>query len=177
MKALTKRDKRALKLMVIGTLLILGYFWIFEPTLNSYRSLCSRRDQLQKQLHRLTKIQDGVGAVQSKGLFDRVPVLEMPKEAIQQGVLFRDELTTQLQKAGIKAKTVQLRDNRGQRRDGFSILSVDVQGKCDYQSMLKLLGDLKRNPYYVGIEKCVLRVDAKKRDEMTFQLAVFTYGK
>jgi hypothetical protein len=82
-----------------------------------------------------------------------------------------------LQKAGIQAKTLQLRDNRGKRQDGFALLTVDVGGRCRYESMLRLLGDLKRNPYYVGVEKCILRVDAKNRNEMTFQLAVFTYAK
>lgn len=176
MKALTQRDKRALKLMAVGAALIVGYFLAFEPALESYRSLRDERNRLQKQLDRLTGIQNGVGAVQFKALSERVPVLEMPTDAARQGVLFRDELTRQLQKAGIQARTLQLRDNRGKRKDGYAVLTVDGQGRCSYESMLRLLGDLKRNPYYVGIEKCTLRVDAKNRNEMTFQLAVFTYA-
>ncbi len=177
MKPLTQRDKRALKLMAIGVILIVGYFKIFEPAMESYRSLRSQRDQLQKQLSRLTRIQNDIGAAQFKELSGRVPTLEMPKDTAQQGVLFRDELTRQLQKAGIQARTLQLRENRGKRQDGFAVLTVDVQGRCGYEAMLRLLEDLKRNPYYVGIEKCVLRADAKNRNEMTFQLAVFTFAK
>jgi hypothetical protein len=177
MKPLTQRDKRALKLMAIGGLLIIGYFKIFEPVMESYRSLRCQREQLQKQLGRLTRIQNGTGEAQYKELFARVPALEMPKESAPQGVLFRDELTQQLQKAGIQARTLQLRESRAKRQDGFEVLTVDVQGRCGYEPMLRLLEDLKHNPYYVGVEKCVLRVDAKNRNEMTFQLAVFTYAK
>lgn len=177
MKPLTQRDKRAIVLMTVGTVLICGYFLVFEPAMTSYRSLRSERDRLQKQLNRLTGIQSGIGAVRFKELTDRVPVFEMPADTAQQGVLFRDELTQQLQKAGIQARTLQMRDNRGKRQDGFAVLTVDCQGRCGYEQMLNVLGDLKRNPYYVGIEKFSLRVDSRNRNEMTFQLAVFTYAK
>lgn len=177
MKPLTQRDKRTLKLSAIAVAVIVGWFMIVEPTLGSYRSLRSERDHLQKQLDRLTGIQNGVGSIKYKELADRVPKFELPQDAARQGVLFRDELTRQLQKAGLQARTVQLRDNRGKRQDGFAVLTVDCQGRGGYEPMLKLLADLKQNPYYVGIEKFSLRVDAKNRNEMTFQLAAFTYAK
>jgi Tfp pilus assembly protein PilO len=177
MKQLTQRDKRAIVLMAVSAVLIFGYFMVFEPALVRYRSLRDERNRLQKQLDRLTKIKSGIGAAQFKELADRVPVFEMPADAAQQGVLFRDELTRQLEKAGIQARTLQMRDNRGKRQDGFSVLTVDCQGRCSYEQMLQVLADLKRNPYYVGVEKFSLRVDTRNRNEMTFQLAVFTYAK
>ena len=162
---------------VAAAALIFGYFLVLEPTLASCRSLRSERDRLQKQLNRLTGIQSGLGAVRFKELNDRVPVFEMPADAAGQGLLFRDELTRQLQQAGIQARTLQLRDNRGKRDDGYAVLTVDCQGRCSYEQMLRLLADLKRNPYYVGVEKFSLRVDTRNRNEMAFQLAVFTYAK
>jgi hypothetical protein len=177
MKPLTQRDKRTLKLMAAAAALILGYFLVLEPALASYRSLRDDRDRLVKQLSRLTRIESGIGAVYFKELSDRVPVFEMPEDAARQGLLFRDELTRQLQKAGIQARALQLRENRGKREDGYAILTVDCQGRCSYEQMLRLLADLKRNPYYVGVEKFSLRVDTRNRNEMAFQLAVFTYAK
>ena len=177
MKPLTQRDKRTLKLTVAAAVLIVGYFMAAEPALTSYTTLRSERDQLQRQLTRLTGVQGGIGAIRFKEIMDRVPVFEMPEAAAEQGVLFRDELTRQLQRAGIQARTLQLRDNRGKRQDGYAFLTVDCQGRCSYEQMLRLLGDLKQNPYYVGIEKFSLRVDTRNRNEMTFQLAVFTYAK
>lgn len=177
MKPLTQRDKRTLKLTAAAAVLIIGYFLVIEPTIASYQTLCGQRDRLQRQLDRLTSIQSGVGAIRFKELNDRVPVFEMPAAVVEQGLLFRDELTRQLQKAGIQARTLQLRDNRGKREDGFAVLTVDCQGRCGYEQMLKLLADLKRNPYYVGVEKFSLRVDTRNRNEMTFQFSVFTYAK
>ncbi len=177
MKPLTQRDKRTLKLTAVAAVLIVGYFLAAEPALTSYRALRSERDQLSKQLDRLTGVQSGIGAIRFREIMERVPVFEMPADAAEQGVLFRDELTRQLQRTGIQARTVQLRDNRGKRQDGYAFLTVDCQGRCNYEQMLRLLGELKRNPYYVGIEKFALRVDTRNRNEMTFQLAVFTYAK
>lgn len=177
MKPLTQRDKRTLKLTAAAAVLIFGYFLALEPTLASYHRMRSQRDQLQRQLDRLTGIQSGIGAIRFSELNERVPVFEMPVAAAEQGLLFRDELTQQLQRAGMQARTLQLRDNRGKREDGFAVLTVDCQGRCEYAQMLRLLDDLKRNPYYVGVEKFSLRVDTRNRNEMTFQLAVFTYAK
>lgn len=177
MKPLTQRDKRTLKLTAAAAVLIVGYFLVFEPLMASYQQKRIQRDQLQRQLNRLTSIQGGIGAVRFKELTDRVPVFEMPVAAAEQGLLFRDELTRQLQQAGIQARTLQLRDNRGKREDGFAVLTVDCQGRCEYQQMLRLLSELKRNPYFVGVEKFSLRVDTRNRNEMTFQLAVFTYAQ
>lgn len=177
MKPLTQRDKRTLKITGAAAVLIVGYFLALEPMATSYRSLRDQRDRLQRQLDRLTGIQSGIGAIRFKELTDRVPVFEMPVAPAEQGLLFRDELTRQLQRAGIQARTLQLRDNRGKREDGFAVLTVDCQGRCEYEQMLRLLSDLKRNPYYVGVEKITLRVDTRNRNEMTYQLAVFTYAK
>lgn len=177
MKPLTERDKRTLKLSAAAAVLIVGYFLFAEPAWHSYRSLRSEHDAMRKQLERLTAVQSGIGAIRFRELMSRVPVFEMPAAAGEQGVLFRDELTRQLQQTGIQARTVQLRDNRGKRQDGYAVLTVDCQGRCTYEQMLRLLGNLKRNPYYVGIEKFSLRVDTRNRNEMTFQLAVFTYAK
>lgn len=177
MKPLTQRDKRTLKLTAMAGVLIVVYFLALEPMLASWQQMRSQRDQLQRQLDRLTGIQSGIGAIRFKELTDRVPVYEMPSAAAEQGLLFRDELTRQLQRAGLQARTLQLRDNRGKRENGFAVLTVDCQGRCEYEQMLRLLADLKRNPYYVGVEKLSLRVDTRNRNEMTFQLAVFTYAQ
>ena len=177
MKPLAPRDKLKLKITVTAAVLIVGYFLALEPMLASYREMRSERDQLQRQLDRLTSIQSGIGAIRFKELNERVPVYVMPAAAAEQGVLFRDELTSQLQQAGVQARTLQLRDNRGKREDGFAVLTVDVQGQCGYEQMLRLLADLKRNPYYVGVEKFSLRVDTRNRNTMSYQLAVYTYAK
>ena len=177
MRALTQREKHTLRFTAAAAVVIVGYFGAVEPMAASWQAKRTQRDRLQRQLDRLTGIQNGIGAIRFKELTDRVPVFEMPVAASEQGLLFRNELTRQLQKAGIQARTLQLRDNRGRRQDGYAVLTIDCQGRCEYPQMLNLLEDLKQNPYYIGIEKFSLRADARNRKEMTFQLAVFTYAK
>lgn len=176
MKTLSQRDKRTLVLTAAAAVLIVGYFMVLEPALASYNALRSERDRLHSRLERLGRVQSDLGAARFGQMSRHVPVFDMPQAAAEQGVLFRDALTRQLEQAGIQVRTLQLRDSRTQRRDGYAVLTVQSQGQCTYRQIVQLLAALKQNPYYVGIEKLSLRVDTRNREQMSFELTVFTYA-
>ena len=75
------------------------------------------------------------------------------------------------------AKSMKLREDKTKKTGEYKSWLVECQGQCEYKSIMKLIEELKKNPYYAAIEKLVLKVDSKNRNSMTFQLVVSTYAK
>lgn len=171
---LKSREKRILILLGITAAVIFGYL-LLEPVIQDYQQVKTERVQLRKTLEAFLVSQDAESQ-QQKNIASMVPVFTMPVKSEQQSILFRDEVTQQLQRAGIKAKSMQLRQNRAQNAGGYKVWIVECQGECRYDSMMRLVEQLKQNPYYVGIEKLVLKADSKDRNKLTFYLTVSTYA-
>jgi len=172
---LQPREKRILKLLLATALLIGGYLLI-EPLLKDYRQVKAESRQLRQTLDAFLSIQDSESPRQ-KALVSMVPTFEIPVQAPQQSILFRDKVTQQLQQCGLRPKSVELRQNKSKKTDGFDHWIVECQGPCQYNSMMRFVEELKKNPYYVGFEKLTLKTDSKNRNQMTFTLAVSTYAK
>ncbi|MBP8604624.1 MAG: hypothetical protein KBI46_02110 [Phycisphaerae bacterium] len=177
MKPLSAREKRAVGLVVLTAVLI-AIWRVSVPAFEYYQRLTGQRHALRQKIDTLFLLAKPEQQLRLKTLSEQVPVLEMPQPAAQQGILLRDELTRQLQRCGIQAKTLQLRESSGAlRRDGFRVLLLDCQGRCSTQSLMQLIEQLKQNPYYVAVEKLSMKVDPKERSAVTFQLVVSTYAK
>ena len=67
--------------------------------------------------------------------------------------------------------------NKTKKVDGYKVWTVECQGQGQYSSIVRFVGELKKNLYYVAIEKLVLKVDNKDRNKMTYHLVVSTYAK
>lgn len=177
MRTLNAREKRAVGLVILTAVLIAAWR-ISVPAFESYQRLIAQRNLLRQKINTLFSLSKPDQQLRLKTLSEQVPVLKMPQPAVQQGILFRDELTRQLQRCGVQAKTLQLRESSGSlRRDGFRVLLLDCQGRCTAQSLMQLIEQLKQNPYYVAVEKLSMKADPKERSAVTFQLVVSTYAK
>ena len=172
-KSLKHREKRILMLLLV-TVLVIGGYMLIEPLLKDYQQIKAESRQLHQTLNTFLSIQDSESSRQ-QALQQRVPTFEIPVAASQQSVLFRDKFTQQLQRCGLKAKSVELRQNKSQKTKDYNVWVVECQGPCQYDAMMRLVEELKKNPYYVGIEKLTLKTDSKDRNKMTFSLAVSTY--
>jgi hypothetical protein len=172
---LKPREKRILKLLVVTVVLIIGYRLI-DPIMKDYRQVKAERLQLRKTLKGF--LSDGDSDMARKEAIAKiVPVFKMPVKAEQQSILFRDEITKQLQKCGMMAKSMQLRQKKSKDTNGYKVWTVQCQGQCQYNSVVQFAERVKKNPYYVAIEKLVLKVDSKDRNKMTYYLTVSTYAK
>jgi hypothetical protein len=172
---LKPREKRILKLL-LATAAVIGGYLLIEPLLKDYQQVKAESLQLRQTLDEFLSIQD-TESIRQKALAKRVPTFEIPVQAPQQSVLFRDKVTQQLQQCGLRAKSMELRQNKTKKSDGFNVWLVECQGPCQYDGIMRLIEELNKNPYYVGIEKLTLKVDSKDRNQMTFSLAVSTYAK
>lgn len=175
MKNLKPREKRILKLLLVTAVVIFGYMLI-EPLLIDYQQAKAERSQMQQTLDGFLDIGDSESARQ-KAIAEMVPVFKLPAKADQQSILFRDEITKQLQRCGIKAKSMKLRQNKAIKASGYNVWVVECQGQCGYQSITRFVEEVKKNPYYAAIEKLILKADSKDRNKLTFQLVVSTYAK
>ncbi len=102
----------------------------------------------------------------------------MPKVEDQQTFLFRDKLSEQFKKAGIKNKPLQVQPSRKSPRPGYNLLLVKCSAKCRFSQVLDFLARLNENPYLVGIEEFkIKKSDPKKPQEMEMDLTVSTFAR
>lgn len=173
---LTDRDKRTLWLGAVSSVFILGL--VYVPRLaGHWRKMRSEMHAMERIL---LQIQNPKSAKQ-RSLDARVPMYKMPTTADAQAFLFRDKLTEQIKKAGLKEVPLQTTFSKKSQAGGYQPLYVSYAGQCSFDKLLKLLVDLKTNPYYVGIEALKIEADPKKpaqgRQEMTIELTLTTLAK
>jgi hypothetical protein len=169
---LSQRDKRALKTGAVVVAAILGFVFVttwFGHWAVVRESLAAKRDKLRDI---------DVSNAKQKGLWSKVPVFEMPKEAEEQSFLFRDKLSEQLKKAGVKPEPLKfLPAKKSRQAAGYKLLCLKCSGKAEFQQVLDLLADLNENPYLVGIEELAISCDPRKPQEVELGLTVSTFVK
>ncbi|MHC4535340.1 MAG: hypothetical protein ACYS6K_15425 [Planctomycetota bacterium] len=118
-----------------------------------------------------------VDKAKQSGLMSIVPKFEMPIEEEEQKFLFRDKLSEQFKKAGIKNQPLQVASRTNSKKDGYQLLRMKCSATCRLTQALDFLANLKDNPYLVGIEELRLRIDKKKPQEVAMDLTVSTFVK
>ena len=177
MAKLNERDKRTLKLGVVGVVLILTYAFVIDPWIDDW---LLTRSALKTERTRLESIApaDGGPAAKQAGLVSVVPKLEMPKTESVQGALFRGRFNEQLKKAGVNVTSLQfLQSARSKQAGGYKSLRLQCRCKGKFAQVLDLLAGLGENTYLVGVEELQLKCDTKKREQMDMVLTVSTFVK
>lgn len=178
-RKLEPREKRTLVICGAGALLLMIYFLLLEPILGDWKQVRSQLKTAHQQLDKLQPDEKSPTAARQRTLIEMVPAMEMPGPAELQGPLFQESLTEQIQRAGLKSKRMQLAEAKGavsRFSSGYRVLSVQSQGQGRYEQIIELLASLPKNPRYVGIQKLVIQVDPQKREQIEWDLAVFTYA-
>ena len=166
---LTAKDIRALKLGGVAAVVIL-IFVLGSEWRGSWAKAKSKSAELKKKLNVID-----VDRIKQAGLTTIVPVFEMPKVEDEQSFLFRDKLSEQFKKAGIKNKPLQVQTSRKSPKQGYHMLFVKTSAKCRFTQVLDFLARLNENPYLVGIEEFkIKKTDPKKPQEMELDLTVST---
>jgi len=169
---LSQRDKRALKAGAVAVVAILGFVFIttwLEHWAVVRESLAAKRDKLEDI---------NVSDAKQEGLWSKVPVFEMPQKEEEQSFLFRDKLSEQLKKAGVKPEPLKfLPAKKSRQAAGYKLLCLKCSGKAKFWQVLDLLTGLNENPYLVGIEELRIRCDPKKPQEVELDLTVSTFVK
>jgi hypothetical protein len=173
---LTDRDKRVLWLGAICSVIILALS--FGPEfIGRWKEL---RVEISAMEETLEQIQNPKNPKQVF-LDSQVPVYAMPTTPEAQAFLFREKLREQIKKAGFKEVPIQTIFSKKGQVGAYQPLHLSYAGKCSFDKLLKLLVDLKTNPYYVGIEALKIEADPKKpaqgRKEMTIELTLTTLAK
>lgn len=168
---LSPKDIRALKFGVIGAVMIL-LFVFGSAGHERWTKAKANGAVLRSKL-------DVIDVDKSKqaGLMSIVPVFEMPQVEEEQKFLFRDKLSEQLKKAGIRSKPLQVQAGRKSPQSGYKLLLVKCNAKCKFVQVLDFLSRLNENPYLVGIEELKIKCDLKKPGEVTLDLTVSTFAR
>ena len=171
MQKLSQKDVRALKIGAVCAAAILaftvGTTWL-EHWAKVRREIAGRQAELDLI---------DVDKAKQAGLMSIVPVFEMPQIEEEQKFLFRDKLSEQLKKAGIKHKPLQLQTGRKSPQSGYKLLLFKCNATCKFTQMLDFFARLNENPYMVGIEELKIKCDPKKRGEVELNLTVSTFTK
>jgi hypothetical protein len=119
------------------------------------------------------------------GLLALVPVFETPQVLEKQTSLFREKFYEQLKKAGINSEPPQPALGKKINIGGamYQVVKIKCKGKGKLDQLLDLLGNLKENPYLVGVEELQIRCDTKdaaekrKDKDVDIDLVVSTFVK
>jgi len=168
---LSAKDIRTLKIGAIGAVVIL-LFVFGSKWRTRWAQARARGAALEAKLDAID-----VDKAKQAGLMAIVPVFEMPRAEDEQKFLFRDKLTEQLNKAGIRNDPLQLQPAKKSSQPGYNLLLVKCTAKCRFSQALDLLARLNENPYLVGIEEFRIKVDPKKREEVDLGFTVSTLAK
>ena len=167
---LSKKDIRALKFGAIGVVLILLFVFGSKGHERWTRAKASG-DVLKNKLDIIN-----VSKAKQAGLMSVVPVFEMPQVEEEQKFLFRDKLSEQLRKAGIKSKPLQVQDGRKSPQSGYKLLLVKCSATCRFTQVLDFLAGLNENPYLIGIEEFKIKCDPKKKGEVELNFTASTFA-
>jgi hypothetical protein len=168
---LSQKDMRALKLGAVGAVIILVF--VFGSAAHERWTKAKTNGAVLRS--KLDVI--NVDKAKRAGLMSIVPVFEMPQVEEEQKFLFRDKLSEQLNKAGIRSKPLQVQAGRKSPQSGYSLLLVKCNATCKFDQLLDFLSRLNENPYLVGIEELKIKCDPKKRGEVELNLTVSTFAK
>ena len=168
---MSKKDIRALKIGAIGTVVIIVF--VFGSKAHDRWTKAKANGAVLKS--KLDVID--VDKAKRAGLMSIVPVFEMPQIEEEQKFLFRDKLSEQLKKAGIKNKPLQVQAGRKSTQSGYKLLLVKCSATCRFEQFLDFLADLNENPYLVGIEELKIKCDPKKKGEVELDFTVSTFAK
>ncbi len=176
MKAFNERDIRAIKIGVAG-LAAIGLYFLVGPWLSDWQMLRADLASARERLERVAVDEEGALPAEQLRLMSAVPKVEPPADEKTQGTRFRDAFTQQLQKAGIRGRSLQDLAAKKIAGVGYKTLRLQVRGRCEWNQMLNLLGSLNENPYFVGVEELDLKPDTRNRNDLEFSITVSTFAK
>lgn len=168
---LSKKDIRALKFGAIGAAVII-VFVFGSAGHDRWTKAKANAAVIRTKLDTID-----VDKARQEGLMSIVPVFEMPQVEEEQKFLFRDKLSEQLRRAGIKNKPLQVQTGRKSPVSGYKQLLVKCSATCQFTQVLDFLARLNENPYLVGIEEFKIKCDPKKRGEVDLDFTVSTFAK
>jgi type II secretory pathway component PulM len=169
-----RERKTVLICVAVGAAMIV-WFVLVEPAVRQGQQLRSQLRQERQNLHVLLAKEDSPEAMKQKNLAAIAPTMEMPIAAEKQIQLLRDKITQQLQQAGVQVKNFQFSTGTVQGPNASNIVTLQCRGRCQYPSLLRFLEDLKKNPYYVGIEELAVKAVEKNRQDLEIVFTVSTF--
>jgi len=178
MKILNQLSPRERKTVLYGAaiaVLIIVWFVFIEPTVQQGRQLRTQLRQERQKLSMLLAKEGTPEALKQKNLTMMVPTLEMPVSVEKQNQLLRDKITQQLQQAGVQVKNFQFSTGTAQGPAASGVITLQCRGQCQFSSLLRFLDELKKNPYYVGIEELSVKVDEKNRQDLEIVFTVSAF--
>jgi glutamate/tyrosine decarboxylase-like PLP-dependent enzyme len=172
---LNQRERKTLLVCLVACAAMLLWFLVLEPGVKQGRQLRSQLQQQRQKLSILLAKEGTSEALKQKNLTQAVPMLEMPTASEKQNQLLRDKITQQLGQAGVQVKNFTFSSGIAQGPGATDVITLRCQGKCQFTSLARFLDDLRKNPYYVGIEELSIKTDEKNRQNLDIAFTVSTF--
>lgn len=167
---LSEKDIRAIKFGAIAAVII-AVLMFGSKLYDRWTNAKTNSSVLNSKLNAID-----VDQIKQAGFMSIVPVIEMPAVEEEQKFLFRDKLSEQLRRAGIRNKPLQLQPGRKSPQTGYKLLLVKCNATCRFSQVLDFLARLNENPYLVGIEELKIKCDPKKKGEVELDFVVSTFA-
>ena len=174
---LNEKDQKTIKVgsLLMAIILTCGGLNIL---LKEYSKTSKELDAVKSKFNSVMPKSDGTLTLKQAGLYNIVPVFEVPKKELIPGENFREKFLEQLKKAKVKYKDLNLLPMANKENAcGFRKRSLHCKGKCTFTQAMDLVASLYENPLFVGIEEFKIVCDTKKRSQMDLTITVSTYIK
>ncbi len=176
--SLDERSRRAVRFGVIAIVLIAIYLGIALPIFENWLSV---RDELKTYQLRLETVSGRTPGSKAKiaGLFQTVPLMELPENEDAQRKLFWDKTYDQLKKAGVNISSGPSYVASAKKKTalGQGTLRLKFSGNCKYEQLLKFFAGLNENAYLVSIEEFSIKSNEKEPEKVTFEMVIGTFFK
>jgi hypothetical protein len=174
---LSEKDQKTIKIgaVLMAIILVCGGMNIL---LSEYSRTSEELDAVKSKFNSVMPNSNGSLTSKQAGLYNIVPVFEIPKKEDIPGETCRKKLMEQLRKAKVNFRDVILQPMSPKKNTaGFRTRNLHCKGKCSFTQAMDLVASLYENPWFVGIKEFKIECNAKNRSQMDLTLTISTYIK
>jgi hypothetical protein len=166
---MNEKDKKTLKMGGIGAVGVLVLF-IAVQGYGNWNKKTTEYNSIVNQLNTLNVTDNA----HNKSL-EIVPVFLMPKDEQTQKTLFRNSLEQLFEQLRINTEPWQdVMTSKSTIITGYGSLRFKTSGTCTFDQILRLLAELRQNPYLVGIEELHVACSPQNPRQAEFNIQVAT---
>jgi hypothetical protein len=174
---LSEKDRKTIKVgaVLMAIILVCGGMNIL---LSEYSRTSKELDAVKSKFNSVMPNSDGSLTSKQAGLYNIVPVFEIPKKEDIPGETCRKKLMEQLRKAKVNFRDVILQPMANKENAcGFRKRNLRCEGKCTFTQAMDLVASLYENPWFIAIEEFKIERNAKNRSQMDMTITISTYIK
>jgi hypothetical protein len=166
---MNEKDKKTIRMGGIGAVVVVVLFIAVQ----GYGNWNKKTTEYKTMVNQL-KTLNVADSARNRAL-EIVPVFLMPKDEQTQKTLFRNSLEQLFEQLQINTEPWQeVATSKSPIMTGYGALRLRTSGSCRFEQILRLLAELRQNPYLVGIEELHFECNPQNPQQTEFSIQLST---